>query len=306
MVKYLGYLLAEAVSRGASRRLAYWLALRTADLYFALDRSARRAVMSNLRQVVASDGRAPERDAVRRLARKTFHNFGKYLVDFFRFSRLTEEEIRSLVAVEGQTHLERAQAEGKGVVLVTGHIGNWELGGAVLAGMGYKLNAVALQHPSAKINEFFQRHRRQRGMAIIPFGHAVSTLIKALKRKECVALLADRDYSKRTDLAWLFGAPASLPRGPAWLAEKTGAPIMPGFVLRRDDDTFVLRCHEPIAARAGIGREEIQQRICRVLETEIRANPSQWFMFERVWGGHNYGGAAVHPRGIRLAQAVNS
>lgn len=304
MVKYLGYLMAGAVSRSGSRRFAYWLALRIADVYFALDRPARRAVMANLRRVLAEDGRRPRPGDVRRLARRTFHNFGKYLVDFFRFSRLTEDEIRALVVLEGEARVREALAQGKGLIVVTGHIGNWELGGAVLAGMGYKLNAVALRHPSAKVNDFFERHRRERGMTIIPFGHAVTALVRALKRGECVALLADRDYSRRNDFAPLFNAPACLPRGPAWLAEKTGAPIVPGFLLRQADDTFLLRFHEPIVPGAGIGREEIQRRICRVLEAEIGANPSQWFMFEGVWEGHNYGGGAAVQPDLSLPQEV--
>lgn len=290
MFKYFAYLMAGAVSRGTSRRFAYWLALRISDLYFFLDRRGRHAVTANLRQVFAFRGEQYDRRQLRLAARRTFQNFGKYLVDFFRFSRLTEPEIRDLVVVEQGQHLERAMEVGRGVILVTGHLGNWELGGAVLASMGCRLNAVALHHPSAKVNDFFQRHRRQRGIRIVPLGHAVSELMDALRRQECVGLLADRDYSRRNDFATLCGAAACLPRGPVWLAEKTGAPIVPLFVLRQADDTFRMRFHEPILVDSVHGRGDIQRRICGVLEKAIGDNPSQWFMFERVWDGHNYAG----------------
>lgn len=296
MFKYFAYFLAGAVSRGTPRRFAYWLALRIADLYFFLDRRGRRAVMANLRQVFAFRGEQPGRRQLRLAARRTFQNFAKYLVDFFRFSRLTETEIRELLEIEHGENLEQAKADGKGVILITGHLGNWELGGAVLASMGHRINAVALRHPSAKVNDFFQRHRRQRGVKIVPLGHAVSELINALRRQECVGLLADRDYSRHNDFVPLCGVPACLPRGPAWLAEQTGAPIVPVFVLRQDDDTFLLRVGEPLRANVGGSRKDLQRRICGVLETAIGGNPSQWFMFERVWDGHNYVGAAAATR----------
>jgi KDO2-lipid IV(A) lauroyltransferase len=159
----------------------------------------------------------------------------------------------------------------------------------VLAGMGYPINAVALKQPSAKLNDFFQAYRRQRGMAIIPFGHAAGGLIQALRRNELVALVADRDYSRRNDFVSFCGASACLPRGPAWLAANTGAPVVPGFMLRQPGDTFILRMYPPVIPGSGMGREAIQKRICEVLENAVCENPSQWFMFEKVWDGRSYG-----------------
>jgi len=290
MLKYWLYMVAEAVSRAIPRPFAYWLSLRIADAYFFCDRRGRDAVIENLRHVLAIDGAAPSERELRLAARRTFQHFGKYLVDFFTFSRLTPEQIKRLVTVEHPEYLDQSLALGRGVILVTAHLGNWELGGAVLAGLGFPLNVVALQQRSAKLNEFFQHHRRRRGMAVIPLGHAVPDLIRALRRKECVALLADRDYSRRTDFAPLFGAAACLPRGPAWLAAKTGAPILPGFMLRNADDTFVLRFSSPVDP-AGQSADQIQHAICAILESSITRDPNQWFMFERVWDGRSYGQA---------------
>ena len=290
MLQYSGYVVAEAVSRAMPRPFAYWLSLRIADVYFLCDRRGREAVMDNLRHVLAARGATPTGRELRLAARRTFRQFGKYLVEFFTFSRLTPGQIRDLVAVEHREYLEQAVALGRGVILVTAHLGNWEMGGAVLAGLGYPLNVVALQQTSAKLNEFFEHHRRRRGMAVIPLGHAVPRIIRALRRKECVALLADRDYSQRTDFVSLFGAPACLPRGPAWLARTTGAPILPGFMLRKDDDTFELRFYPPIVA-TGLSAECVQRAIGSVLEAAVARNPNQWFMFERVWDGRSYGQA---------------
>ncbi len=289
MLQYLAYKLAEWLSRTPPRHFAYWLSLRIADLYFFLDRRGRGAVVDNLRHVYAFKREGVTEGDLKLIARSAFQYFGKYLVDFFRFSRLTEEDIRRLVVVEYPEYLERARALGKGVILVTAHLGNWELGGAVLATMGYPINAVVLKQPSAKLNEFFQKHRRRRGMTIIPVGHAASAMVGALRRNELVALLADRDYSMRNDFVSFCGAPACLPRGPAWMAERTGAPVVPGFMLRRADDTFVLRLYPPIVPGSGMGREAIQQKISESLEDGVCGSPAQWFMFEKVWDGHGYG-----------------
>ncbi len=296
MLEYCAFWLAGWLSRTIPRHFAYWISLRMSDLYFFFDRRAREAVMANLRQVMAFKGRYPTERELKLTARTTFQFFGKYLVDYFRFSRLSEADIKRLVVIEHPEYIDRARAGGRGVILVTAHLGNWELGGAVLAGLGYPLNVVALNQPSAKLNDFFQKHRRRRGMTVVAHGHAVKKLLGALKRNEFIALLADRDYSRRNDFAPLCGASACLPRGAVWLAEKTGAGILPGFMLRREDDTFLLRLYPPILPGEGMTQDVLQQRICEVLEDAISAYPHQWFMFERVWDGLSYGAAVDKAR----------
>jgi KDO2-lipid IV(A) lauroyltransferase len=259
------------------------------DLYFFRDRRAREAVMANLRQVAAFQGRYPTERELRLTTRTTFQFFGKYLADFFRFQSLSEADIQRLVVVEHAEYIEQAVRLDRGVVVVTAHLGNWEIGGAVIAGMGYAMNVVALRQSSERLNNFFQKHRRKRGMTVIPIGSSVKRMIAALRRKEFVALLADRDYSGQKQLTNLCGAPACLPRGAAWLGEKTGAVVLPGFVLRKEDDTFLMKLYPPIVPGPGITQDDIQRKIGEALEDGIGAYPHQWFMFEKVWDGQSYG-----------------
>lgn len=289
MFEYAIYFLAGWLSRTIPRHIAYWLAVRISDLYFFMDRKGREAVMANLRQVMVFKGRHPTERELRLTARTTFQFFGKYLVDFFRFQRLSETDIQRLVTIENPEYIEQAWRAGKGVVTVTAHLGNWEIGGAVLAGLGYPLNVVVLKQPSAKLNEFFQKHRRKRGMTVIPTGGSVKRMIGALKRKEFVALLADRDYAEHRELTLLCGVPACLPLGASWLATKTGAAVLPGFVLRREDDTFLMKMYPPVIPYAGMTQDEIQRKIGEALEDAISAYPHQWFMFQKVWDGRTYG-----------------
>ena len=289
MVEFCAYWLAGFISRTIPRHFAYWIALRMADLYFFRDRRAREAVMANLRQVAAFQGRYPTERELRLTARTTFQFFGKYLADFFRFQRLSEADVRRLVEIEHAEYIEQAMRMDRGVVVVTAHLGNWEIGGAVIAGMGYAMNVVALRQSSERLNNFFQKHRRKRGMTVIPIGSSVKRMIAALRRKECVALLADRDYSGQQQFSNLCGAPACLPKGAAWLGAKTGAVVLPGFVLRKEDDTFLMKLYPPIVPGPGMTQDDIQRKIGEALEESIGAYPHQWFMFEKVWDGQSYG-----------------
>lgn len=218
MLKYAMFRVAEGLSRAIPRPFAYWISLRVADLYFFCDRRGRGAVSDNLRRVMEFGGQAATPALVRLGTRRTFQHFGKYVVDFFRFARLTEADIRRLVKIDHPEYVEQSLASRKGVILVTAHLGNWELGGAVLAGLGYPVNAVVLEQRSARLNEFFQHYRRRRGMAVIPLGHAVPQLIRALRRNECCAagrsgLLAAHGFRHVLRCAGLPAARAGLAGG---------------------------------------------------------------------------------------------
>jgi len=271
------------LSRRLPRRFGYWLGLRIADFYYWRHSTERRAVMSNLQRIFAARGITPAATALSGFTRKTFQHFGKYLVDFFRYSHLTEAELKKYVNLENMEALREAASRGKGVLVVTAHLGNWEVGGAVIAALGYRLNAVALPQPSKRLDRLFNEQRASRGIHVLPLGHAAFGIVRCLKRGEIVALLGDRNFNHHTERYDFFGAPASLPRGPAWLAAQTGAPLVPSFLLRQEDDTFLLRCHPPIYPESAGSEAAIRTAWIAALEKEIAAAPWQWFIFDDFW-----------------------
>ncbi len=295
---YLSYRAADFASRYIPRRFAYWISLRLADSFYRRDAAGRAAVKANLRQVLTFRGEQPTDELLDSMARQTFQYFGKYLVDFFRFANVPPDRIRRLVSVEHPEYVAEARSSGRGVIAVTAHFGNWEMAGYVLTMMGERMHAVALEQGGEKVNRLFQRYRRKRGMSIIPLNGAARAAMRLLRQGETVALLADRDYGARDGAVSLFGAPAHLPRGPAWLSHRLGAPILPVFLLRREDDTFLMRFHRPIRPEQAGGEEAIQRQLCAILEQEIGARPVQWLMFEDLWGGRAYGRAAETGKGI--------
>ena len=277
------YWLAAALSRRLPRRCGYWCGLRIADYFFYRRTTERHAVIGNLRRICAVRGRAPAEATLPPMARKTFQHFGKYLVDFFRIAHLTEAQVRKFVTVENVAALSAAAARGRGVLAVTAHLGNWEVGGAVVAALGHRLNAVALPQSSQRLNRLFNAQRARRGIRVLPLGRAAFGIRRCLQRGEIVALLGDRNFHPSAERYEFFGAPAPLPRGPARLALRTGAPLVPIFLLRQDDDTFLLRCHPPIYPDVAGSEEAIRAVWLAVLEKEIAAAPWQWFLFEDFW-----------------------
>jgi KDO2-lipid IV(A) lauroyltransferase len=167
--------------------------------------------------------------------------------------------------------------------MVTAHFGNWELGAAVITSMGYTLSAVVLPQRLEKLNRLFQQQRRRHGLRVIPLGRSAIGLVHCLRRAEAVALLADRDFTESGQPVPFFGKPARMPPGAAWLSARTGAPILPIFVPRLVDDSFLLRFHPPIWPDQAGSREVIQARIVNALEEEIGINPYQWFIFRDYW-----------------------
>ncbi len=280
---YTCYRTAQIISRSFPRRFAYWLGLRIADLFYAGDKFGRQSVISNFRQILAAQGLNASDEKLAKMARSNFRFFGKYMVDFFKFARFTPKDIQRLVNWEHFEYLEQAESLQKGLILVTAHLGNWELGGAIMAGMGRRMNVVFMPQRASKINELFQAHRIGRGMNCIPIGHAASGVIKALKRRECVAMLADRDFTAHNQQMLFFDKPARLSSGPARIAAMTGAPLLPGFLLRQPDETFLLRLYPPIIPGAEENAATIQAKLRDILEKEIANNPLQWFMFDDFW-----------------------
>ena len=254
-----------------------------ADIHYSLSGESRKVIENNLKQVLG-EGREEE---IKGKARKVFQNFAKYIVDFSRFRRLNRSNLERFIAIEGIENLERSFAAKKGVIALTAHLGNWELGGVALAILGYPMNAVALSHEEASVNRLFVQQRTRRGVKVIPFGMAAKRCYQALRRNEVVALLGDWDIKSQGIRAPFFGKLTTLPRGPAILSLKTGAAILPGFTIRGKDNRFRLFFEKPIFPEStGCKEEDVERlnnQVSKILESYIRRYPEQWLLFHEVW-----------------------
>jgi KDO2-lipid IV(A) lauroyltransferase len=276
----IGYFLANTLPLG----FCYTIASITSYLQFLAAEKDRLSVMNNLKVVTGSD------EGVYQKAAQMYINFGMYLADFFRYSKIDRSYIEKNVKVVNREYVDEALKKGKGIIALTGHLGNWELGGVVTAMMGYKIAAVALPHKDKRVNDFFDSQRTSKNLEIIPIGVAVRRCFKVLKENRVVALLGDRDFSEvRLGLEMdFFGKKTPLPRGPAALALKTQAPIIPGFMIREDRTKYKLIFDQPIyPPKVEKIDDEAVRSLMRqyipVLEKYIRKYPTQWFMFREFW-----------------------
>ena len=294
MGELFNYRLTALWGRCLPRRLGLAMGHRVADWCYAHDVAGRQGVMANLRRVFAFQGRVLDDPALEREARQTFRFFSQYLFDFFAYSKpLTPTQLKREITIKNREYLDQAMAAGKGVLLLTAHLGNWELGGAAVTGLGYPLWVIALPEPKPEVDRFFLERRRRRGMQVIPAGSAVRDVLRILGRREMVALLADRDYTPRQDRVVYFGEPARQPRGAVWLASHTGAAILPTFVVYDAQNRLELHLHKPLIPETFESPAAIQQAIVKILEEEIGKAPHQWYMFRDLWRDDSYGGPSA-------------
>jgi KDO2-lipid IV(A) lauroyltransferase len=260
------------------RRISYQIAKFFAFLKYSFSQKDRRIVLHNLRPLIA-DPRLRNW-----YARQTFINFSYYLIDFFRYSRLNKPFIDKYVRVEGREHLEKALSRGNGVIALTAHLGNYELGGAVVALLGYPFCAIALPHKDKRVNDFFNRQREMVGVEVIPTGVAIKRCFSNLKKGKVIAFLGDRDFGKDGRTVELCSRKAVVPEGPAFFAVKTGAALVPAFFVREKKYYYRLIFEEPIFASAeNPGVNDIIKAYIPYMEKYIRQFPDQWYIFAKYW-----------------------
>lgn len=264
-------------------KASYGIAWLTGVSYCAFSEKDRDAVKDNMK-VLFPDYREEKID---HMVKEIFINFGKYLVDFFRFSMIDADYINKYVKVEGVENLRQAMEGKKGAIILTAHLGNFELGGVVIASLGFPLNAIALAHRDKQINRFFIDQRRIKGVNVIPIGAALKKCFAVLVSNEVLALLGDRDYYDHGIKLDFFGKPTMIPKGPAAFSSRCGSPIIPTFMTRNEDDTYTIKFHKAIEARSTGDKDQdliiTTKEIVTVLEQVIKQHPTQWYVFRRFW-----------------------
>jgi KDO2-lipid IV(A) lauroyltransferase len=286
MILYILYRIGYFLANLLPLRANYAIAAMLADIYCTLSPKDRRTVAANLEVVLGGNRREGDAD---RISREVFRNFAKYLAEFFRFSKIDTAYIKRRITIKGMENIDKARALGKGVIILSAHIGNWELGGFVLTQMRQPMAAVVLTHRNKRIDDFFTRQRLRGKLIPIEIGASLRQCYRTLMENGILALLGDRDFSASGMKTKFFGRDAVMPKGPAVLSQRLGSPIVPAFMVREDGDRLRLTIEEPILPRQDLKPEDaaldIAGRYLPVIESYIRRYPSQWYVFRRVWNG---------------------
>jgi KDO2-lipid IV(A) lauroyltransferase len=235
---------------------------------------------------------------VQHLARSSWYNYGRYAADFINFANIDivvgEPAVRDLTqgANRWQEHFEHALQAGRGVVVATAHFGNWDMAGVALASYA-PFFAVAETFHDKQLNSFLQNLRIEKGIGIIPMEGSARRILRVLQQNQSVAFVVDRPMeADQGVLVTFFGHKTYVPGGPATLALKSGAAIMPGYVWYGHNHQFYLRVFPPIfpQERKGAEKEEKTEEVVRLtqyiyasLEEMVREWPTQWYMFRPFW-----------------------
>lgn len=232
-------------------------------------------------------GVSPER--ARRIAEDSLRRFGRMAVEVLRFPLLDEKSIHSLVKVEGLEYLQKAYAEEKGVIMCTGHFGNWELLGATVALHGYPMLSITRKQNNAGMDKIINEFRQMAGQKVTynRGEHGLLAISRMLREKQLLGVLYDQDTNDDGVEIALFGKNCIIPLGPAALSRLYGSPILPIFLHNNDDWTCTAKIYPPLYAPKTKNKKDdfyqVTRQLADILEEEITAHPEMWFWVHDRW-----------------------
>ena len=254
-------------------------------LVFSVDRRHRQVALDNLRRALGGEGH--DDVALTRIARGAMMNLGRTVAEIARMERLDGAELLRRVTIEGEEHLRAAQAQGRGVLFLASHFGNWEWMGAALALHGFPMHAVARALDDPSLNIRLNRARERHGTIVLEKRLAAGELVRLLRSGQSIALLIDQN-TRVEDAIFVdyFGTLAATHKGPAILALRTGAPVVPIFMVREGDRHRLTILPALTIPRSGILADDLYQATAlftKTIEATVRRHPDHWLWVHRRW-----------------------
>jgi Kdo2-lipid IVA lauroyltransferase/acyltransferase len=290
------------VSHGLSNRIVYgglhygghWLPMPVLNavnvvgnsLAVTFLRKTQAGMRDNFEKALGVSGREAAR-----LTRRVFFEYGRHTIDAWRL-RSEAFSPRITTLEQDARVLSTVRRNGRGFLLVTGHVGNWEMGAVTLRGHSLTPAVVGQPELSPRVQEMRTELRQRLGVESIDIGSSMATAFKvraAVDAGRAVALLVDRAYPEDQVLVPFFGRPTPFLRSPSLLARFCNCAVLPGFFLRRPDGAYFNIWGEPLAPDRSASPDDdavrIMTRVAADLEAVVRAHPMQWFNFYRFWSG---------------------
>jgi KDO2-lipid IV(A) lauroyltransferase len=264
------------------RKLALSIGVYLATAIFWFSHRQKDRACKHLKQSLGIEYPAAEQ-----LVRRSFRNTGKNLMEFMQLPRMSPETIHQLVTFEGREHIDRALDQGRGAIILTAHFGNWELLGASILANGYTIRGITRQLRSKRLDAIVSSYREKVGWQGIDRDRSIREVLRCLKRNELIAILADVDTRTQGIFVDFFGRPAYTPYSPVAFALKTGAAILPTFIVRQPDNSHRAIIEAPLPLQQSGEKEEDllvnTQQFTKVIESYIRRYPEQWIWMHERW-----------------------
>lgn len=285
-MQYRTWQIVSAIIRRLPPRVSYGIAFVIGSATYYLWPRGRRAMHRNYRRVLRGASAAE----VRGVARRSLVNYCCYLADFVRFPALTAEQLSASVAGDTDFEaLDKALARGRGAVIVCMHFGNWDLGAGAAAARQYPLTVVAETFSDPRLDAMVAGSRTRLGMQIIKMEKAGPSLVRALKHNGLLALLIDRPVPGDGVKVTFFGEEVEVPAGPARLALRTGAMVVPTAFARVAPNALAVTTLTDFGIESKATADNphdvqtLTQAIMDAHERFIRQYPDQWYMFREMW-----------------------
>ncbi|MFA7625604.1 MAG: lysophospholipid acyltransferase family protein [Candidatus Kapaibacterium sp.] len=287
LIDYISHyflMLLSAISSRLSMKSRNKLGRMLGGILQRLSKERRNVTLRNLSESLPNLSPAEHN----KICRNSYDNLGITLAELLAFPSMSEADFKNYVKITNTELVEEKIKSGKGIILLSGHFGNWELM-AYVAGLVLNLPITIIVKPqSNKLSDkYLNKFRTQGGNKIVPMSNAARTILQALKKNEAIALLVDQSADWQKDVfVDFFGRPAATYEAPAAIALKYGSPIITGFAHRLPDCTYLVELKELDYSDLDDSHEsiiELTRRHVKVLEDNIMMNPGLWSWQHKRW-----------------------
>lgn len=298
LLEYVAVAVLFALLRGLPRPVARAVGAALALAIYWLHGRWRRIGAFNLRLAFPGCSRGERR----RILRQAFRRWGWLLAEFARFPRHTAETIQQVIEYDGLENYQQAAARGKGVLYLTAHMGAWELSSFSHSVNGYPLAYINRSLDNPLVDALVKRYRGAAGNRPIDRRNAARAVLEELRRGGVVGILMDQNVLEGDTNVFVdfFGVPASTSAGLARFALRTGAAVVPGFVLWDENRKKYRLRFDPALELVRTGDQERDvventARFTKVIEGYIRRYPDQWLWIHRRWRTRPRGLPSLYP-----------
>jgi KDO2-lipid IV(A) lauroyltransferase len=276
----------QSIVERLPRPWAYALAVVAARLAWWFSPLARPRLEYNLK-IACPELTGKE---LKRISYLNFRNHAKAYADLMMLPRARISEMRSLLQIKGLEHLDEARAMGKGVLVVSCHMGSYEVVAAIWSTNLAPVTFFAEEVEPRSLFEWYRDTRARLGISVLALDLAgLRRVTQALRDNEMVITAIDRDITGTGKPMPFFGRPAPIPMGPAAMAVRLGTPLFPVCVYRLPDDSYMVEGLPLVIADPTADEKEEERRITakllRNIEGFIQAHPEQWHVPHRIWEG---------------------
>ncbi|MBU3911339.1 MAG: mitochondrial fission ELM1 family protein [Candidatus Omnitrophica bacterium] len=286
IIDFLGFVAVKALAAlffCASPGFALWIGRRIGDIAYAVNIKRRSIAYANLKAAF------PEKKSreLKKINRAHFQNLVMSVVEFFKLPAIAKRYLDDHAEVRNFERIDEALDKGKGIIILAGHFGNWEMASLAVSSRGHVLTVFVREQKHKRLNDLLNSYRRKTGCRVITKGFSIREIIKTLHGNGIVAILMDQDAGPNGVFVDFFGRPASTAPGAMAFAIKTGATILPTFVRRPAFNKHEIIMNEPFSLVSGKDKDkdikEYLKKISAVLESYIRKFPDQWLWSHKRW-----------------------